>query len=178
MNTEILQGCLREDNFYQKRMVEVLAPLLMSTCRRYDSDSNTCNDILQETFIKVFKNIQSFRGDEKSFIPWAHRICVNECINYLNRSKKHKYEPIEHFIEKYSGVEDQYDFEITYLLDLISTLPIQYRTIFNLIAIDGYTHQEVATMLNITEPTSRSNYSRARKNLRLMIQQKETLQNG
>ena len=177
MDKAILQGCKKGNQVYQRQLVEFLSPMLMTTCRRYCSDISACNDILQETLIKVFKNLKKFKGDATSFPAWTHRICVNQCIDHLRRVKRIRYSFIDDIIEDDIRAIFYDDYDIEYLLVMIDALPLQYRAVFNLVAIDGFSHTEVADKLEISENTSRSNYSRARKKLRQMLEVQTIVKN-
>lgn len=165
----ILSGCLSNDPKMQKALVNYMAPKLMTTCRRYLNSDEDRKDVIQESFIKIFRYLKKQDDAKGSFEAWAHRICINECLIHLKKQKSisnihsnlelsHSTDPV---IWSNFGIEE--------LVRQIEKLPIQYRTIFNLIEIDGYTHEEVANLLNISLPTSRSNLSRARSKLRSML---------
>ena len=173
----MIRGCANKDPHHQRQLMEYFARRLMTTCRRYFTDAPSCKDVLQEVFIKAFRNIEKQGEQIVNLEGWMHRICVNECLLMLRR-RKMKIVDLMEVDKAYDNpiVFDQLNMEEIILT--IQQLPVQYRTIFNLIAIDGYDHQQVASMLNITPSTSRSNYSRARKKLQELLIKKEITYHG
>ena len=141
---------------------------MFGVCMRYTNDYHIAEDILQEGFIKVFKNIGKYRG-EGSFEGWVRRIFVNTSIEHY-RKKVNLYAVTEienDNIKTYNGdVIDQ--LQEADLLKMIGELSIGYRTVFNMYVIEGYSHQEIAEMLGISEGTSKSQLSRAR----MLLQEK------
>lgn len=145
-----------------------------SVCRRYFKDDYEAEECMIEAFVKVFEKINQFKL-EGSFEGWIRRIVVNECLMAL-RSKKQMgnqmsyddilYEPNPQLPEAALEVQD--------LLKLVEQLPVGYRTVFNLYAIDGYTHEEIANHLGITESTSKSQLHRARALLQRMIAENDS----
>jgi RNA polymerase sigma factor (sigma-70 family) len=130
---------------------------------RYYPNAEVARDILQDGFIKVFENISSFRN-EGSFEGWIRRIIVNTALEY--HRKKTDSKEVEINADAFSGEMEDIDSDYQMLLNIISSLPQQYRLVFNLYAIEGHSHAEIASLLDITESTSKSNYSRARAILR------------
>lgn len=137
---------------------------MYGVCLRYYPNPEVARDILQDGFIKVFQNICSFRF-EGSLEGWIRRIMVNTALEYHRKKKDEKYMSID---DVSSLIDDNINLYTDYkiLLTIVSSLPKQYRLVFNLYAIEGYNHAEIANLLNITESTSKSNYSRARAILR------------
>jgi RNA polymerase sigma factor (sigma-70 family) len=137
---------------------------MYGVCLRYYPNAEIARDILQDGFIKVFEKICSFRF-EGSIEGWIRRIMVNTALEY-HRKKNDDVELNDlnssSLIDENCHIQPDYQF----LLSIVSSLPKQYRLVFNLYAIEGYSHAEIATLLNITESTSKSNYSRARAILR------------
>lgn len=175
---EIIDGCKRGSRIQQKLLLDRLAPLLMTTCKRYLTDPSCRMDVLQETFIKIFKNIAKQDSNLGSLNGWAHRICVNECINHLKKNQvktKHLSKLTENILVPQSAISN---LAVEEILELVDQLPDQYRTVFNLVAIDGYKHDEVAKILNISSSTSRSNFSRARSIMRSQLTKLEFSING
>ena len=149
----------------------LFASRMYGVCLRYYPNRNIANDILQDGFIKVFQNIGSYRF-EGSLEGWIRRIMVNTALEY-HRKKKDEYEV--NLSSAAALMVDSCDKNADYemLLSVISELPNQYRLVFNLYAIEGYSHNEIAKQLSITESTSKSNYSRARAILRQRINELE-----
>ncbi|MEJ2593645.1 MAG: RNA polymerase sigma factor [bacterium] len=156
----------KNDEKAQKAFYQKLAPKMYGICLRFAADRAEADDILQEGFIRVFTHLKDFRGDG-SLEGWVRRTIVNTAINsYKKRVKRgmptdlsfirEKVDDSSHIIEQMAAEE---------LMELISSLPDGYRTVFNLNVIEGYTHKEIGEMLNISENTSKSQLSRARTSL-------------
>lgn len=144
------------------------AAKMYGVCLRYLTDPETARDILHDGFIKVFTSIKNFRGDG-SLEGWVRKIIVNTALEHLRRRKDNFEVEIDQAIALESQVKTEGpDYQV--FLQVISELPQQYRTIFNLYAIEEYSHAEIAEMLGITESTSKSNYSRARVILKAKLE--------
>ena len=160
--TELIDGCLRQNRQAQQSLYQRYAGKMYSLCCRYVKDRMEAEDVLVMSFTKIFERIGQYKGDG-SFEGWIRRVVVNESLTYL---RKHKNMYLETDIEE-AAFEPDYqrlenELEADDLLKLIESLPIGYRTVFNMYAIDGYTHQEIAVQLGISENTSKSQLSRAR----------------
>ncbi len=138
----------------------LFASKMYGVCLRYYPNKDIANDILQDGFIKVFSNIRSFKF-QGSIEGWIRRIMVNTALEYHRKKKDSQEVDIEN---AYHYSSDGFTIESDYklLLSIVASLPKQYRLVFNLYAIEGYSHAEIAKELNISESTSKSNYSRAR----------------
>lgn len=167
----IVEGCLQNDPRAQRRLYEMYASKMLAVCYRYSRDREEAEDILQEGFIKIFNNIHRY-GFEGSFEGWMRRIFVNTAIDAIRKNKSLMLEtPINDNISE-SFAEDAIDnLEVEYLMNLVQSLPTGYRLVFNLYAIEGYSHAEIGEKLNITESTSRSQYTRAKALLKKRIYQ-------
>lgn len=162
---EIIAGCINKEPWAQKTLYELHAPAMMSVCVRYVSNKETARDLLQDGFIKLFTKIDTFSG-EGSFAGWVRRIFVTTALEFLRKTDALKQstniDEISNYIERVDeSVLDKISADD--LLICVSELPNGYRTVFNLYAIEGYTHAEIAEILNINENTSRSQFMRARK---------------
>ncbi|TDH28069.1 sigma-70 family RNA polymerase sigma factor [Segetibacter sp. 3557_3] len=166
---EIIRGCLKHDVNCQRKLFEHYAGKMMTVCLRYAKDSMEAEDLLQESFIKVFRYIHQFKF-EGSFEGWIRRIVVNNALKSVKKKKinfqeindrTHVAEHLEPFAYSNLGEED--------LMKLINQLPEGYRLVFNLSVIEGFTHEEIATMLNIQPGTSRSQLVKARKMLQNQV---------
>jgi RNA polymerase sigma-70 factor (ECF subfamily) len=141
---------------------------MYGVCLRYVANSDIAQDVLHDGFVKVFTSIKSFRS-EGSFEGWVRRIIVNTALEYLRQRKDYLEVDIE--VARGSEVESKnLDHDYSVFLKIVNELPPQYRAVFNLYAIDEYSHNEIAEMLNISESTSKSNYSRARVILRSKLE--------
>ena len=165
---DFIEKLYKGDRVSQRILYEAISAKMYAVCLRYVNDKEIARDVLHDGFIKVFTAIKSYRG-EGSFEGWVRRIVVNTALEYL-RKRKDQYEvniDSAKFIEVENRVEG-YDYK--FFLNIITELPSQYRTVFNMYAIDEYSHAEIADLLNITESTSKSNYSRAKAILRTKLE--------
>ena len=171
---ELIEGCARHDSICQKAVFDLHAGRMMGVCLRYARNKSDAEDILQESFIKVFDKINQFRH-EGSFEGWIRKIVVNTALK--------KYTLLRYTAEKFnqdvSECEDLYSNDVSAfshlsekdLLKLINDLPDGYRLVFNMFVIEGYKHEEIANMLNINAGTSRSQLAKARAMLQKQILQ-------
>jgi len=166
---DFLKACIAGQRQAQEALYAHFSPKMFGICLRYASDYHSAEDILQEGFVKVFKNLDRFRG-EGSFEGWLKRIFINTSIEFY-RKAVNKRKTIE-----LDSVYDQGHESIALdslaakdLLKLIQKLPTGYRTVFNLYGIEGYAHKEIAALLNISEGTSKSQLARARESIKKMI---------
>ena len=159
---KIIKGCINGDRICQKELYDRFSSKMLGVCMRYSKDKAEAEDMLQEGFIKVFLNISRFRNDG-SFEGWIRRIMVFTAINMFNQRNRKFRESLDN--EGYDGVyHDEVIERISAreIVALVQQMPEGYRTIFNLYAVEGYTHREIGELLNIAEGTSKSQYSRAR----------------
>ena len=162
-------GCLQEDRECQKELYKRFSGKMMAVCMRYASSRMEAEDMLQEGFIKVFDNIGKFKM-EGSLEGWVRRIMVNNAINKI-RSNKIKFEELGNVSDDFM----QYDKNIIDkmseqdILKLISQMPQGYKYVFNMYAIEGLSHKEIADNLGIEEASSRSQYAKAKKYLQQQI---------
>lgn len=168
---DIVKGCLENDRQMQSTLYKMFAPKMYGLCLRYTVNSHDAQDILQEGFVKVFENLDKFRW-KGSFEGWMKRIFVNLALDkYRSKMSLLSLEDASETIEMSDGELNALDsISEKEILNLIRQLPDQYRMVFNLYVIEGYSHKELSDMLNIAESTSRSNLARAK------IILKETLQ--
>ena len=165
---KIVKGCLKHNQADQYELYSRFSSRMYGVCLRYAASHDEAQDILQEGFIKVFENLANFR-DKGSLEGWIRRIIVNTAIEkYRERVYHLSVDDVSengHLSHENHGLAN---LGMNDLLGLIQTLPAQYRLVFNLFAIEGYSHKEIGEILDISESTSRSNLSRAR----LLLQQK------
>ena len=174
---ELINGCLRRDNSAQRLLYETYSPRMYGLCCRYVKDSMDAEDVLVGAFTKVFDKIHQFKN-EGSFEGWIRKIVVNEALTYLRR---HRSMYLEIDLEQ-AGYEPDYQslgdhLEAEDLLSIIQALPTGYRIVFNLYAIDGYSHKEIADQLGISENTSKSQLSRARAYLQKVLAEQDWMTN-
>jgi RNA polymerase sigma-70 factor (ECF subfamily) len=167
---ELIKGCIKQDSTCQRRLFEQLAGKMMTVCLRYAQDSMEAEDMMQEAFIRVFSYIEQFKF-EGSFEGWVRRIVVNTALKHLQK-KRLSFAEIKDDSSQQSPRIDSYAYSNLGeddLMKLISQLPDGYKTIFNLNVIEGYSHEEIAKMLDIQPSTSRSQLVKARKMLQNQI---------
>ena len=166
---DLINGCKEGNRRMQEEMYRRFSPRMYAVCLRYAGNAEEAEDILQEGFIKIFKKLDSFRG-EGSFEGWVRRIFVNTAIEQFRR--KRYLQPVtereENTIEgkSLSALDGLAEKDI---LALIKELSPGYRTVFNMYVVEGYTHKEIADMLGISEGTSKSQLSRAKVILQEMV---------
>ncbi|HVZ56652.1 MAG TPA: RNA polymerase sigma factor [Chitinophagaceae bacterium] len=160
--SDLLQGCLRGDRRMQEALYQRFAPRMYAVCLRYAGSAAEAEDILQDGFVKVFRKLDSFRG-EGSLEGWVRRIIVNTAIEHFRR--RDYLQPVTQREETtlegkdLSVLDNLAERDI---MQLISQLSPGYRTVFNLYVVEGYTHREIGDMLGISEGTSKSQLSRAK----------------
>jgi RNA polymerase sigma-70 factor (ECF subfamily) len=162
---DILQGCIQGKHAAQQKLFDRYSGLLLGMCNRYAQSLEEAEDILQEGFVKIFLHIKEFKG-EGSLVAWMRRIMINTAITHYHKMRKHRYhddldEVNETRFEEHSWSEAEFTREELY--SVIHQMPDGYRMVFNLYAVEGYKHREIAEILNIDENTSKSQYSRARR---------------
>jgi len=173
----IFQGCLINDSVAQRELYQRYSPKMLSVCYRFAHNREDAEDMLQEGFIKVFSQIHTFQS-KGAFEGWVRRIMVHTCINNLKKNKKFN-ESVD--IIHATGVQIREEsvpsiVQAKQVVECIRLLPIGYRTVLNLYAIEGYSHKEIAGMLDIEESTSRSQYTRAKQMLEDILIKKKILQ--
>lgn len=174
----IIEGCIDEDRKCQQQLYQYFAPKMMGVCMRYSKDQNEAEDILQDAFVKVFTNIHKYQPFGP-FEGWVRRIFVNTAIEYYRQRKKYVISELEIENEEFEYREDVLDkLAAEEILALMKKMPDGYRVVFNMYAIEGYSHKEIAEQLDISIGTSKSQYSRARTFLQKLLSQLETSKLG
>lgn len=162
----ILSGCLQSDSVAQRELYTKYSPKMLSVCYRFAHNREDAEDMLQEGFIKVFSQIHTFQN-KGAFEGWIRRIIVHTCINHLKKNKKFN-ESVD--LIHATGVQVREEsvpsiVQAKQVVECIRLLPLGYRTVLNLYAIEGYSHKEISEMLDVEESTSRSQYTRAKQML-------------
>lgn len=175
--TALLVGCLQNDPTAQRELYNRYSPKMLSVCYRFAQSREDAEDMLQEGFIKVFTQIHTFQH-KGAFEGWIRRIIVHTCINLIKKHKKFN-ESVD--LTHASLLQVREDaipaiMQAKQVIECIRLLPIGYRTVLNLYAIEGYSHKEIADMLDIEESTSRSQYTRARAMLETILVRKKILE--
>lgn len=170
MNEEdLINGCIEENSAYQRELYEKYGGKMFAVCLRYASSREDAEDALQEAFIRIFDNISKFRR-EGSFEGWMRRITVHTVLRLIQKKTPLQYAEDTSTLTKISTASDAISqLSEKDLLGLINQLPTGYKVVFNMYAIEGYSHAEIAESLGISEGTSRSQYSRAKKHLQHFI---------
>lgn len=160
---ELVKGCVANNPIVQKRLYEKYARKMFGVCLRYTNDKDEAEDVLQNGFIKVFAKLDTFKNTG-SLEGWIRKIIVNTALNHYRESKASMFDAdideVAYMIPGVNNVSDTVNEKE--LLKLIQSLPPGFRAVFNLFAIEGYSHKEIAKELNITEGTSKSQFARAR----------------
>ncbi|MCO5239512.1 MAG: sigma-70 family RNA polymerase sigma factor [Chitinophagaceae bacterium] len=172
----MLKGCLRNQTAAQQELYYRYSPKMLSVCYRYAKSREDAEDMLQEGFIKVFGQLKQFQN-RGALEGWIRKIIVHTCINNLKKNKKFT-ESID--LIHASGVHIREDnvpsiVQAKQVVECIRMLPIGYRTVLNLFAVEGYSHREISIMLDIEESTSRSQYTRAKAMLEEILIKKHIL---
>ncbi len=172
----ILKGCVRNDAAAQRELYNQYSPKMLAVCYRFAHNREDAEDMLQEGFIKVFTQIHSFEN-RGSFEGWIRRIIVHTCINILKKNKKFNESVDLIHATRLQVREDSVPavIQAKQVVECIRMLPIGYRTVLNLYAVEGYSHREIAHMLDIEESTSRSQYTRAKVMLEDILVRKKIL---
>ncbi len=172
LNSKIVEDCKQNDAKAQMRLYDMYCDAMFIIAKRYVKDSFTAEDLMQDVFIKVFKNIQSFKG-EVTIGAWIKKIMINQCLDYLKK-KRIELVSIE---EKELNVADEDDWTVKEEVNVqtitmaINSLPEKYKVVLNLYLIEGYDHQEIAQVLDITEVNSRSQLMRGKNKLKSQLKQ-------
>jgi RNA polymerase sigma-70 factor (ECF subfamily) len=174
----LVSGCAKGDRAMQKALYDQYAARMLAVCMRYSKSREDAEDILQDAFVKVFNNIENFRK-ESSLGYWIKRIVINTALNYHRKSV---------YLYPHFDIEDMHhlgedellvsNYNYRDLLNLLQSLPQGCQVIFNLYAIEGYKHKEIAELLNISEGTSKSQYARAKSLIKDMITETGEVKHG
>ncbi|MCG8311430.1 MAG: RNA polymerase sigma factor [Cytophagales bacterium] len=172
-NKELIEACVKGDRLAQRNLYDLYSKRMFVVCLRYTKSQQEAEDVLQESFIKVFRSLKGYRGESR-LDYWIKRIVVNTALN-SQRKKLYMYPMVD-----IDDVKNEFDhskalsnFQLEELLNMIRALPTGCQTVFNLFAIEGYSHKEIAEMLDVSEGTSKSQFARARKLLQEKIAEEE-----
>lgn len=167
---QMLHGSVTNDAVAQEALYNKFSPKMLGVCYRYAKNREDAEDMLQEGFIKVFGQLHQFRS-EGSLEGWIRRVVVHTCINALKKNKKFSDSVDLIYASNIAVREDLIPaiIQAKQIVECIRLLPIGYRTVLNLFALEGYSHKEIGEMLEIGESTSRSQYTRARAMLQEVL---------
>ena len=176
---EIIKGCARHDRRAQQMLYDKYSRFLLGVCMRYATDRPQAEDILQDSFLKIYFSIGDFSGTG-SFAGWLRKVAVNTAITHYHKNLKHRYHiEIEEYVSVETGTSSFEEdlFSSDELYKVLNELPAGYRMVFNLYAVEGYKHKEIAEMLGIDTNTSKSQYSRAKAVLREKLEKLRQVRN-
>jgi RNA polymerase sigma-70 factor (ECF subfamily) len=170
----LANNCIEGDQRAQQKLFEMYAPKMMGVCLRYMKDQAQAEDVLQDGFVKVFTKLEKYTGNG-SLEGWVRRIMVNTALDELRKTNKFKanisMDDVDYKVESDADLLSSLIEED--LLKLIQEMPDGYKTVFNMFAIEGFSHREIGEKLGISENTSKSQYSRAKAYLRTKIEELE-----
>ncbi|MBP7821717.1 MAG: sigma-70 family RNA polymerase sigma factor [Saprospiraceae bacterium] len=171
---ELITKCKENDRQAQYQLYERFSPNILGVCKRYVKGQEIAEEMLSNTFIRVFNNIHQFSG-VGSFDGWIRTIAIRECIAHL-RAQRNWYFSVDHFHDDIEPSTLPFDqLEVEEIIALIDTLPNGYREVFNLYVIEGMKHQEIASLLNISENTSKTQLMKAKNVLKTKINELYTI---
>lgn len=172
----LIQLAVENNRHAQQQIYTKFAPKMLSVSRQYVKDIQQAEDVMITAFMKVFVNLKNFEN-KGSFEGWMRRIMVNESISFIRAQKKVSFLEDEYYKEEsFNNIES--NLSVDDIQNLIDNLPEGYKMVFNLYAIEGYKHKEIAEMLGINEGTSKSQLSHARKMLQDLINKRKNYDNG
>lgn len=175
----LIKKCASGNALAQKTFYEKFAGKMMGISLRYTKDYEEAQDVMQDAFIKIFSKLADYEK-KGSLEGWVRRIVVNTALDSYRKNKKRQknvdVETVDYLLEDKTFIIEELNADD--LLAVIKTIPAGYQMVFNLFAIEGYSHREIAEQLNITESTSKSQYSRARKLLRDLLVEKNIVEEG
>lgn len=175
---DIIARCIEQDRVAQEELFKLLYGKMLGVSLRYTKDRDRAQEVVQQSFIKVFEKLDEFdfRG---SFEGWVRRIIVNGSIDAIRKRKRQPFSTDEEFVfnDRYSEQSHDIDEDLTAIkaeqaMEAIQQLSSAYRTVFNLYVIENYSHKEIASILGISEGTSKSNLAKAKQNLRKILKEK------
>ena len=168
--SEIIEGCKKGRPKYQKALYDTFAPRFLGVCYRYAAGMQEAEDMMHDGFVIIFTKIDSYSGSG-SFEGWMRRIMVNNAINQINKKDalRFSHEPDSVVDSRISDDSIIDRLQYKELIDLVKTLPTGYQVVFNLYAIEGFTHREIGERLGISESTSKSQYHMAKVKLKGLI---------
>src|SRR5690554_4228079 len=172
----LIEACIEGDYRAQKKLYQLYAEQMMGICMRYSSSVADAEDILQDGFIKVYHHLDTFTG-HGALGGWIRRIMINEALQRYRENKKLTMVRVEDALLHLKEVSDDVlsRMHADELMRKLQSLPLGFRTVFNLYAIEGYKHHEIAEQLEISVGTSKSQYSRSRAMLREMIENEKRI---
>lgn len=173
---DLILRCKKQDRKAQEQLYRLYAAKLFGLCLKYSDNKQQAEDNLQDGFVTIFEKISQYK-EAGSFEGWMKRIIINTALQKHRQQKVYGISNENHLKEEEVEVETE-KLSVDFLLECVQALPDRYRQVFNLYAMDGYSHKEIAEMLNISEGTSKSNLARARMALKERIEKNQNIQNS
>ena len=174
---QLIKKAAKNHRDAQQALYEIHAPKMLSVCRYYIKDIHQAEEVMLNGFFKVFTQLKSFKS-EGSFEGWIRRIMIRESISFLRKKKRLEFSADDMEVYEKPVNDTNVEFEVDDIQQLIDKLPEGYRMVFNMYAIEGYKHSEIAEILSIGESTSKSQLFKARKLLQQQIKQLKNASNG
>ncbi len=172
IHQDLIDRSLKGDGIAQSKLYGLYSKAMYNVCLRITNNEDDTKDVMQEAFISAFQNLGSYKG-EASFGAWLKRIVVNKAINHIKRKRVEFTElnpERDEMQEEQPDLTNEQELTVEKIKNAILKLPDGYRLVFSLYLLEGYDHQEIAGILNISESTSKSQYNRAKKKLRELIE--------
>lgn len=173
---DLIRRCKKDDRTAQEQLYRLYAAKLFGLCLKYSDNYQQAEDNLQDGFVTIFEKISQYK-DEGSFEGWMKRILINTALQKHRQQKVYGISNEENIWEEEVETDPE-ELSVDFLLDCVQSLPQRYRQVFNLYAMDGYSHKEIAELLEISVGTSKSNLARARMALKEKIEKKQNIKNS
>lgn len=175
LTNDIIRGCKQGDRKAQEQLYKNFYASMINICQRYTGNEQDAVEVMNNGFLKVFNNIQRYESGKGTLYTWIRTVVVHCCLDYLKlRQRQSIHEEIYPEAEEIQVEPEAIsNMKVNQLLLFVRQLPAATRTVFNLYIMEGYTHKEIASILNISEGTSKWHLSEARKNLKQMISLQE-----
>jgi RNA polymerase sigma factor (sigma-70 family) len=170
---EIIEGCKKNDRKAQERLYKDYYRAMITLCLRYTKNEADAVEVLNNGFLKVFKYIHKYNAAQAGLYTWIRTIVINSCLDFIKTKQKMKqHQELNESIEVHIPAEVISKIKATELLQLVRRLPPATQAVFNLYVIEGYSHKQIAELLQISQGTSKWHLSEARKNLQQMVQRR------
>ena len=166
----LVQGCREGQRHAQRMLFDEMVPALRAVVRRYVWEDSYVEDVLQETFIRIFQNIEKFDAQKGSFVAWSSKVAAHCAIRFGQIQQRHKHEQLTAHHDKGKLPDVESFLAMGNIMDLLKQMPSAFRNVLMLYTIEGFRHEEIALMLDISRTTSRQRLSRARQWLSLRYQ--------
>jgi len=166
--SEIIEGCRARDVKAQKAFVEYYSEFLFSICSRYVGESSFAKDCLQESLVHILNNVEKYE-DRGKFKSWIASVTVRKCLDWIKKEKRRKNSQLNEITEPFEHEKISFKLEHDDVQTFMKSIPENYRVVINMYLVEGYSHKEIADFLKVSESTSRSLLSRARKMIRKLF---------